>query len=81
MKMSRVLSSVLALSAFMAPSIFSPMSATPYYGRGIGTCQDARKNNDLNSRCFDKNNEYARYENFRDWLNGKESNELWPGME
>ena len=55
--------------------------ATPYYGPGIGTCQDAQKKKLSNARCFDANNEYARYENYKDWMKGKESKVLWPGME
>ena len=53
---------------------------TPYWGPGIGSCQDAQKKKLANARCFDENNQYARYENFKDWMEGKQSNILWPGM-
>ena len=55
--------------------------ATPYYGPRIGTCQDAQKKKLSNARCFDANNEYARYESYEDWIKGRETKVLWPGME
>ena len=54
--------------------------ATPYYGPGIGTCQEAKKKQLFSARCFDSNDHYARYENVRDWEKGQKSTSPWPGM-
>ncbi len=81
MKLSKVFVGPSLLLAVAVCGLNKPANATPYYGPGIGSCQDAKSKQLSSARCFDANDHYARYENFSDWEQGKKSTSLWPGME
>ena len=77
----KVLTGITLFSSFSMCGLIDPAIATPYYGPGIGSCQDAKTKQRPNARCFDMNDPYARYESYSDWKEGKKSKALWPGME